>query len=176
MTTETITEMIPKGQMAASVPGNDIEAYVKRRYDDAISYYWRAAATNKRTYKVNRSLVIILGAGVTLLSSMLSASFLQDTWWSTAISIATPLSAAALTMINGFIQSFQSGGAWRDMVLSAERLEKERDRFLATPVGDKNYKRELSVLNSIVVNESTAFFKRILDSEYQIDENDDDKK
>jgi len=176
MATETLTEVIPQEPAAGSIPDNEIEAYVKRRYDNAIGYYWRAAATNKRTYRLNRSLVIILGAGVTLLSSLLSASFLQDTWWSTAISIATPLSAAALTMINGFIQSFQSGAAWRDMVLSAERLEKERDRFLATPTGDKNYKRELSILNSIVVNESTAFFKRILDSEYQADANDDDRK
>lgn len=176
MATETVTNLIPQGEIANAASDETIEAYVKKRYDDAIGYYWRAAATNKRTYKLNRSLIIILGAGVTLLSSLLSASFLQDTWWSTAISIATPLSAAVLTMINGFIQSFQSGAAWRDMVLSAERLEKERDRFLATPLRDKNYKRELSILNSIVVNESTAFFKRILDSEYQYDSDDDDKR
>lgn len=174
MTTETLSEVIPQGQIAASIPDNEIEAYVKKRYDDAISYYWKAAATNKRTYKLNRSLVIILGASVTLLSSLLSASYLQKGAWSTIISIATPLSAAVLTIINGFIQSFQSGAAWRDMVLSAERLEKERDRFMATPAGDKNYKRELSILNSIVVNESAAFFKRILDSEYQ-PESDNDK-
>lgn len=176
MATERVTNLMPQEEIPASIPDEKIESYVKQRYDDAIGYYWKAAATNKKTYKLNRSLVIILGASVTLLSSLLSASFLQDTWWSTVISIATPLSAAVLTMINGFIQSFQSGAAWRDMVLSAERLEKERDRFLATPPGDKNYKRELNTLNSIVVNESTSFFKRILDSEYDYDADDDNKK
>jgi len=81
-----------------------------------------------------------------------------------------------LTVINGFTKSFQSGAAWRDMVLNAERLEKERDRFLATPEHERDYQEELNILNSIVVNESTAFFKRILDSEYQYDSDDDDKR
>ena len=152
---------------------SDLNSYVMKRYNDSISYYWHAGGVNKRTYKSNCSFVIILGATVTLLSSLFSASFLEDTIWQTIFAVATPVSAAVLAMINGFTQSFQSGAAWRDMVLNAERLEKERDRFLATPDKDKNYRRELNILNSIIVNESTAFFKRILDSEYQGPDDDD---
>jgi hypothetical protein len=110
--------------------------------------------------------VIVLGATVTLLSSLTSAVFVENNpVLKLAFGVGTPVLAALLTIINGFIQSFQSGATWRDMVLNAERLEKERDRFRATPENEKDYRRELDVLNSIVLNESTGFFRRILDSE-----------
>jgi len=157
----------------ASAPRN-MDEYVLSRYKRQIDYYWKAAGTNKRTYKFNRTMVIVLGAAVTLLSSISSAVFIEtNPWLKTIFAVATPLSAAVLTIINGFIQSFQSGAAWRDMVLNAERLEKERDRFLATPEKDRNYKRDLGILDSIVLNESTAFFKRIMDSEPEPEEVND---
>jgi len=152
-------------------PPKNMDEYVLGRYKRQIDYYWKAGGINKRTYKTSRSLVIILGAAVTLLSSISSAVFIEDRLWlKTLFAIATPVSAAVLTIINGFIQSFQSGAAWRDMVLNAERLEKERDRFLATAEKDRNHKKDLDILDSIVLNESSAFFKRIMDSEPEPEE------
>jgi len=51
------------------------------------------------------------------------------------------------------------------MSVNAQKLEKERDRFLTTQEGKRDYKYELKVLNNIVLQETEAFFKRILDSE-----------
>lgn len=154
-------------QKILNAPPEDIKKYVLKRYEDSINYYWKHGGINKRTYKRNRILVIVLGAVVTLLSSLLSASFIDgDPVLKTIFAIVTPAGAALLTIINGLTQSFQSGAAWRDMVLNAERLEMERDRFLATPDEAKDYRKELKILNSTILNESTAFFKRILDSEY----------
>jgi hypothetical protein len=175
MNNEKKVNSIADAQVANSSQ-NDMYSYVLKRYNDSISYYWRAAGVNKRTYKFNRSFIIILGATVTLLSSLFSASFVKGSGWlETVFAVATPVSAAVLTILNGFTQSFQSGAAWRDMVLNAERLEKERDRYLALSEEDRNYKRELSILNKIIVNESTAFFKRILESEYQPEEDENNE-
>ena len=175
MSTETLTTS-PNEEKILSAPAEDIRKYVLKRYEDSINYYWKNGGINKRTYKRNRVLVIVLGSLVTLFSSLLSASFITNNQvFGPALAIITPLIAALLTIINGLTQSFQSGAAWRDMVLNAERLEKERDRFLATPDNAKNYRRELNILNNTILNESTAFFKRILDSEYSpTDENYDD--
>jgi len=174
MTTETNTNSTLDQQML-NAPTEDIRKYVIKRYEDSINYYWKNGGTNKRIYRRNRMLIIVLGALVTLLSSMLSASFIEgNPLLKTIFAVVTPASAALLTIISGLTQSFQSGAAWRDMVLNAERLEKERDRFLATPDQSKNYRRELNVLNTIIVNESTAFFKRILDSEYGVDDDNND--
>lgn len=155
----------------------DMTEYIEERYKRQIDYYWKAGATNKKTYKFNRSLVIILGATVTLLSSLTSAVFVENNPVLKLIfGVGTPALAALLTIINGFIQSFQSGASWRDMVLNAERLEKERDRFRATPEKEKDSRKELDVLNSIVLTESSGFFRRILDSEPQPEiEEDEDK-
>jgi hypothetical protein len=51
------------------------------------------------------------------------------------------------------------------MVVNASRLQKEKNRFLATDVKDRKYKRELILINNIVLEETEAFFRRILDSE-----------
>jgi hypothetical protein len=172
MTTETNTNSTLDQQMM-NAPTEDIRKYVIKRYEDSINYYWKNGGINKRIYRRNRVLIIVLGALVTLLSSLISASFVEaNAILKMTFAVVTPASAALLTIISGLTQSFQSGAAWRDMVLNAERLEKERDRFLATPDTAKNYRRELNVLNTIIVNESTAFFKRILDSEYGVDEDD----
>lgn len=162
-------------QEVLNAPPQEIHNYVIKRYEDSINYYWKNGGINKNIYKRNRVLVIVLGALVTLLSSLISASFIEaNPIVKTVFGIVTPASAALLTIISGLTQSFQSGAAWRDMVLNAERLEKERDRYLATPEAARNYRRELNTLNTIIVNESTAFFKRILDSEYGTDKDDDD--
>jgi hypothetical protein len=167
MNTEIKPDSAPE-KVPPNTQTDELQAYVLKRYEDSINYYWKNAGINKRTYRRNRSMIIILGATVTLLSSLISASFIEQVpWLKTAFAIVAPASAAVLTMITGFTQSFQSGAAWRDMVLNAERLEKERDRFIATPENEKDYRKELDVVNTIIVNESTAFFKRILDSEYE---------
>lgn len=164
----------PVAAETAEPPKTDMTAYIEDRYKRQIDYYWKAGGTNKKTYKFNRSLVIILGATVTLLSSLTSSVFIKDNPpWDVIFGIATPALAGLLTIINGFIQSFQSGAAWRDMVLNAERLEKERDRFRATPENEKDYRSELDVLNSIVLTESSGFFRRILDSEPLSEEKED---
>ena len=163
-------------QQILNAPPEDIKKYVLKRYEDSINYYWKNGGVNKRTYKRNRVLVIVLGALVTLLSSLLSASFIDgNPVLKTVFAVITPAFAALLTIINGLTQSFQSGAAWRDMVLNAERLEMERDRFLATPDEAKNYRNELKILNNTILNESTAFFKRILDSEYTPDNDNKNK-
>lgn len=173
MDTQTKTNLPPNppiDQKILSAPTEEIRNYVMKRYEDSINYYWKNGGVNKRIYKRNRVLVIVLGALVTLFSSLLSASFITNNqMFGPALALITPLIAASLTIINGLTQSFQSGAAWRDMVLNAERLEKERDRFLATPDSAKNYRRELNILNNTILNESSAFFKRILDSEYSPD-------
>jgi hypothetical protein len=174
MSTETLPPS-PNEEKILNAPKEEIEKYVLKRYEDSINYYWKNGGINKRTYKRNRVLVIVLGALVTLFSSLLSASFIaNDEVLGTIFAVITPIIAASLTIINGLTQSFQSGAAWRDMVLNAERLEKERDRFLATAENSKNYRRELNILNNMILNESTAFFKRILDSEYSPNDEDFD--
>lgn len=142
------------------------EKYILNRYKDSINYYWGASASNKNNYKRSRSLTIILGALVTLVSSIASATFIvSNDILNTIFAIATPIIAALLTIISGFAQSFHWGATWRDMLLNAEQLEKERDRFLATPPEERDYKGELELLNNLVIEESRSFFQRVLDSE-----------
>ena len=50
-------------------------------------------------------------------------------------------------------------------MVNRQRLEKERDRFLTTPVEKRKYKSELRILNEIALDETKASFQRILDSE-----------
>jgi hypothetical protein len=45
------------------------------------------------------------------------------------------------------------------------RLEKERDRFLATKKENRDLEKEIDLLNSIVLEETRSFFQRVLDSE-----------
>lgn len=143
----------------------DMDRYVYQVYADQIGYYHRAGAANKRNYKNYRSFTIILGALVTLVASLTSSTFVESVGMGWMLGIATPILAAALTIINGLGQNFQWGATWRDMMLTAQRLEKERDRFLATPPGKRNYRRELEIINELVLQETRAFFQRVLDSE-----------
>ena len=141
------------------------ENYVLRRYKKAIDYYWKASKKNKRAYKLSRSLTIILGALVTLISSISSANFISSSYrLSTIFAIVTPLAAAALTIIGGFAQSFHWGATWRDMVVNASRLEKERDRILSKKLPKANVaKKELETLNNLIIEESQNFFKRVVE-------------
>lgn len=139
--------------------------YVLDRYNSSIKYYWRSSRNNKRAYKLTRSLTIILGASVTLISSISSADFIASSpLLKINFAIATPLLAAILTIIGGFAQSFHWGAAWRDMVMNAQRLEKERDRFKVTKSEEIDMENEVSILNDLVLKETQSFFQRILDS------------
>jgi len=142
------------------------DAYVIKRYTDTIKYYWGASSHNKKSYKFSRTLTIVLGALVTLISSLASASFIEDnTFWNIFFSILTPLLAVALTIIGGFSQSFHWGATWRDMIINAERLEAAKDKFLATKEEERDVRAELEILNSLIIEETGNFFKRVLDSE-----------
>ena len=159
-TVETSAEDVADGKI------KDIDKYVYEMYVNQIDYYKRSGSYNKKYYKNYRSLTIILGALVTLIASLASSKFIATyDWLEATFMVATPLLAFTLTVINGLSQNFQWGATWRDMMVNRQRLEKERDRFLSTPVEKRNYKAELKVMNDIVLEEIKAFFQRILDSE-----------
>ena len=142
------------------------EQYVLKQYESKISYYWAASSSNKKAYKRFRTWSIILGALVTFVSSISAAEFVQSVnWLRITFAIATPVIAATLTVIGGLGQNFHWGATWRDMVVNATRLEKERDRFMATSPEKKDIKDELDTLNSIILEETKNFFQRVLDSE-----------
>ncbi|CAG1003500.1 hypothetical protein ANAEL_03157 [Anaerolineales bacterium] len=142
------------------------EEYVLQQYKNKIDYYWGASRSNKNSYKRYRAWTIILGALVTLISSISAAEFVQKPDWLRIIfAVATPMIAATLTVIGGLGQNFHWGSTWRDMVVNATRLEKERDRFLATKPEERDIVKELDTLNSIVLEETRNFFQRVLDSE-----------
>ena len=140
--------------------------YVLNQYKSKIDYYWSASSSNKKAFKRYRTWTIILGSLVTLISSISAAEFLQDpAWIKNTFSVATPIIAVTLTVISGLGQNFHWGSTWRDMVINATRLEKERDRFLATKKEKRDLEKELDILNSIVLEETRNFFQRVLDSE-----------
>ena len=142
------------------------EQYVLNQYKNKIDYYWAASRSNKNAYKRYRTWTIILGALVTLVSSISAAEFIQSIdWIRIAFAIATPVIAATLTVIGGLGQNFHWGATWRDMVVNGTRLEKERDRFLATKPEKRDFEKELDVLNTIILEETKNFFQRVLDSE-----------
>ncbi len=142
------------------------DEYVLNQYKNKIDYYWNASRSNKNLFKRYRTSTIILGSLVTLVSSISAAEFVQEPrWLNILFSVATPVIAATLTIISGLGQNFHWGSAWRDMVINATRLEKERDRFLATKPEKRDIEKELDTLNSIVLEETRNFFQRVLDSE-----------
>ena len=119
------------------------EQYVLKQYKDKIDYYWSASRSNKNAYKRYRTWSIILGALVTFVSSISAAEFVQSLpWLRITFAVATPIIAATLTVIGGLGQNFHWGATWRDMVVNATRLEKERDRFMATSPEKKDIKDE----------------------------------
>lgn len=150
------------------------EKYVVNQYKSKIDYYWVASSSNKKAYKRYRSWSIFLGAMVTLISSLSAAQFIQEVGWLKILfAVLTPSIAATLTVMNGLGQNFHWGAAWRDMVMNATRLEKERDRFLATRAAKRDLEKELDTLNTIVLEETRNFFQRVLDSEVKPDDQDE---
>jgi len=142
------------------------EQYILKKYKDQIDYYWKASRSNKNGYRRVRFWTVVLGSLVTLVSSISAAEFVQKPdWLRILFAAATPVIAATLTVINGLGQNFHWGSTWRDMVINAVRLEKERDRFLATKKENMDLEKELDTLNSIVLEETRNFFQRVLDSE-----------
>jgi hypothetical protein len=131
------------------------------RYQERIRYYTKASENNKRAYKTARYLTVVLGALVTLLTSLSSAYFVRGTWLETGFAILTPLLAAGLAIVGGFSQNFQWGAAWSDMRIAAERLEAERDRISVTPPEQIDAVRELALLNEMVLDETQGFFQRL---------------
>lgn len=144
----------------------DMDRHVYEVYDAQITYYRKKAVSNRKNYKAYRFFTVFLGSLVTLIASLSISDIIKSIGWlGNTFALATPILAFMLTVINTLSQNFQWGATWRDMSISAQRLEKERDRFLTTPVGKRDYKHELKVLNTIVLQETHAFFQRILDSE-----------
>jgi hypothetical protein len=145
---------------------DDMDKYVHQAYNKQIDWYWNTSTTNKKLYKRFRFWTIVLGSLVTLIASLTTSEAISRyEWIKTIFTIATPVLAAILTVINTMSQNFQWGATWRDMVVNASRLQKEKSRFLATKVEDRDYKKELTRLNNIVLEETQAFFRRILDTE-----------
>jgi hypothetical protein len=140
----------------------DAQEHVLSRYDAKIKYYWHASGHNKRCYKTTRYLIVILGALVTLISSLSSAEFIKASGvLSVAFAVLTPLLAATMAIVGGVSQAFQWGAAWSDMVITATRLEKERDRVAATPPAEIDPVKELAVLDDLVLTETQGFFQRL---------------
>jgi hypothetical protein len=144
----------------------DIDKYVHQAYDKQIDWYWKASGINRASYKRYRTWTIVLGALVTLIASLTTSEFVTSyPLLKTIFTIATPVLAAVLTIINTLSQNFQWGATWRDMVINASRLQREKSRFLATNPEERRYKDELVLIDEIVLEETQAFFRRILDTE-----------
>ena len=144
---------------------NEMDKIIQDRYLIAIKYYWAASKANKRWYKITRSLTVIFGALVTLIASLASSKIIAGTpLVETTFALGTPVLAAVLTIVAGFSQSFQWGSTWQNMVLTAQQLQKEYDKYLVTPVNERNYAEETDKLNNFVITESEGFFERMLGS------------
>jgi hypothetical protein len=145
---------------------DDLDKYVHQAYDKQIDWYWSASSANKKNYKRYRFWTVVLGALVTLVASLTTSEVItRYEQINTIFIILTPVLAALLTIMNALSQNFQWGAAWRDMVINATRLQKEKNRFLATKVEERDYKKELGRINNITLEETQAFFRRILDTE-----------
>ena len=141
----------------------EAQKLVLDRYDERIAYYWKASQYNKRSYKGTRYLLIALGAVVTLISSLSSASFIKGPL-AVAFAVLTPVLAATMAIVSGVSQSFQWGAAWSDMVVTATRLEKERDRIAVTPPDQFDPVKEMGLLDDLVLAETQGFFQRLFGS------------
>jgi hypothetical protein len=154
-------------QTNASAPiRSEAQKLVLDRYDERISYYWKASEYNKRSYKGTRYLLIALGAVVTLISSLASANFIKGAL-AVAFAVLTPVLAATMAIVSGVSQAFQWGAAWSDMVITATRLERERDRIAVTPPEQFDPVKEMAQLDDLVLTETQGFFQRLFGSSGQ---------
>ena len=141
----------------------ETDEYIRKRYVDAIEYYWKASKNNKRWYKVTRSSTIVIGALVTLVASLSSSNIISGyPTIEVMFALCTPLLAAVLTIIAGFSQSFQWGSTWQNMILTGQRLQKEFDNYLITPESERDYSQEVEKLNGFVIIETESFFERLI--------------
>jgi hypothetical protein len=147
--------------IATAPTGVEAHKLVLDRYDERIAYYWRMGRYNKRSYKLTRYLLIILGAVVTLISSLSSASFIKGGPFDVAFAVLTPLLAASMAIVSGVSQSFQWGAAWSDMAITATRLEKERDRIAVTSPDKVDPIKEMATLDDLALSETEGFFQRL---------------
>jgi hypothetical protein len=146
--------------LAPRTEAEEAKLHVLCRFDSKIAYYWKSSQANKRSYKTTRYLVVVLGALVTLISS-LSAAKVGTGWAAATLAIATPALAAFMAIISGISQAFQWGAAWSDMVIAATRLEKELDRISVTPAANLDAIKELGLLDDLVLAETQGFFQRL---------------
>ncbi len=161
-----VNNLTPQDSDVQTEKAETLDDYVTRTYKAKIDYYWRASSSNKKNFKRYRYWTTILGSLVTLVASLTTSAFIQsDKFLALLFTVSTPILAAILTVISGLSQNFQWGATWRDMVINAQRLEKERDRFLATALTDRNYVHELQIINETIMDETQSFFQRVLDSE-----------
>ena len=140
----------------------EMDKHINSRYVDAINYYWNASKNNKKWYKLTRSFTVILGALVTLIASLSSSNLIESTVFKDYFVIGTPIIAACLTIIAGFSQSFQWGSVWQNMVLTAQLLQKEYDRYLVTVPAERDLAKEADILNKFLLKETESFFERML--------------
>jgi hypothetical protein len=140
----------------------EMDKHINDRYVEAINYYWNASKSNKKWYKLTRSFTVILGALVTLIASLSSSNLIESTLLKDYFVIGTPIIAAGLTIIAGFSQSFQWGSAWQNMVLTAQLLQKEYDRYLVTIPAERDLVMEADILNKFLLKETESFFERML--------------
>jgi hypothetical protein len=152
------------GMATATAPGDDqARSQVLALYDKKIAYYWNASQYNKRSYKWTRYLLIVLGALVTLVSSLSSADFIKGTLL-VIFKVGTPLLAATMAIVGGVSQAFQWGAAWSDQVITATRLERERDRIAVTPINQLDPVKEMALLDDTILAETQGFFQRLFGS------------
>jgi len=155
--------MTPSETTATAPVRPESQKLVLDRYDERITYYWKASQYNKRSYKGTRYLLIALGAVVTLISSLASASFIKG-GLAVAFAVLTPTLAAGMAIVSGVSQAFQWGAAWSDMVIAATRLERERDRIAVTPPDQLDAVKEMALLDDLVLAETQGFFQRLFGS------------
>lgn len=139
----------------------DLDKYVLSRYRDQINYYWSASGRNKRNFRYYRILPIFLGAFLTFASAISSTDYIASNQpIRTIFAIGTPLLAVLLTISNELFKITSWSENWRDGVLTAQRLEKERDCYLALDRDKRNPQKELEKIYKITIRETRSFFKR----------------
>ena len=139
--------------------------YVLKQYNDKIEYYWRISSNNKRLFRNYRTWTVILSALLTLMSAASAFEFTQNhAWLKYTFQLYTLVIAATLTVMLGLGQNSHSGSSWRDMVITASRLERERDRFLAISPETRSIEKELDIINGIILEDTRSFFHSVVDN------------
>jgi hypothetical protein len=69
-----------------------------------------------------------------------------------------------MAIVSGISQAFQWGAAWSDQVITATRLERERDRIAVTPASELDPVKEMLTLDDAILSETQGFFQRLFGS------------